>query len=251
MATSTMQATKGGSISWRPLTVVPLRLWGDGGRRAEGANQLAQPQVDEVDIGVDARLTADVRRHDHRGGAGALGDLEHLTAVVIVGREQHLHVSLLHRRDDLLHVAGRRGNAGLGLDVVEAGNLELPREVVPFLVIAGDDLAADREALLQPAAQPLEEGAPLILLRLEEVEELALPVEVGERGSAEQAHELVTVQRAVNAVLEIPLAGRVGVRVGGVTTLQPREDVASELARVERLGPDVRISNDMELDLRA
>src|SRR3989442_12308754 len=80
MATSTMQATKGGSISWKPLTVVPLQLLGDR-RRAEGADQLSQPQVDEVEVGVDARLTADVRRHDYGGGAGGPGGPEDPAAV--------------------------------------------------------------------------------------------------------------------------------------------------------------------------
>src|SRR3989442_6445989 len=75
MATSTMQATKGGSISWKPLTVVPLQLLGDR-RRAEGADQLSQPQVDEVEVGVDARLTADVRPHDYGGDRGRVAGLE-------------------------------------------------------------------------------------------------------------------------------------------------------------------------------
>src|SRR6266496_2704095 len=249
MATSTMQATNGGSISWKPLTVVPLRLLGDRWRRAEGADQLSQPQVDEVEVGVDARLTADVRRHDYGRGAGALGDLEHLTAVVVVGGQQHLHVPLLHRGDDLLDVPRRRRNAGLGLDVVEAGNLELAGEIVPLLVVAGDDLAADRQTLLQPAPQPIEQRAPLKLLGLQEVEELALASEDRERGTAAQADELVPVERAVNAVFEVLLPGREVVRVGGIHALQPREDVAGDLNRVKRLGPDVRVAEHVNVAL--
>src|SRR6266496_2588214 len=251
MATSTMQATNGGSISWKPLTVVPLRLLGDRWRRAEGADQLSQPQVDEVEVGVDARLTADVRRHDYGRGAGALGDLEHLTAVVVVGGQQHLHVPLLHRGDDLLDVPRRRRNAGLGLDVVEAGNLELAGEIVPLLVIAGDDLAADWETLLEPPAQPLEQGVSLILLRLQEVEELALAIQVGEGGATEDAHQIVAVQRFVDAILEVALAGREVLRVGGIHALQAGEDVPSDLDGVERFRPDVRIAEDVNVALGA
>jgi len=89
------------------------------------------------------------------------------------------------------------------------------------------------------------------LLRLQEVEELALPVEVGERRAPEQAHEVVAVQRVVDAVLEIFLAGRVVVGIGGVHALQPREDVAGDLDRVERLGPDVRVTKHMDVALGA
>src|SRR5206468_8720129 len=134
-----------------------------------------------------------------------------------------------------------------GLDVVEAGDLELAREVVPFLVIAGDDLAADRETLLEPPAQPLEQGVSLILLRLQEVEELALAVQVGEGRATEDAHQLVAVQRFVDAILEVALAGREVVRVRRVHALQAGEDVPGDLDGVERFCPEVWIAEDVNV----
>src|SRR3989449_1977881 len=106
MATSTMQATSGGIISWMPLTVSSRSL-GRGAGPAEGAGQLRDPEVDEVEVGVNARRPARVGGHDDGLGAGALGDLLHLVAVIVVGGQQHLDLPLPHRVDDLEHVARR------------------------------------------------------------------------------------------------------------------------------------------------
>jgi len=67
-------------------------------------------------------------------------------------------------------------------------------------VIAGDDLAADRQAFLEPPSQAFDQRAPLILFRLQEVEEFPLAIEVGERRAAEQADEVVSVFCLVNAL---------------------------------------------------
>src|SRR5881296_1348759 len=163
MATSTMQATNGGIISCRPLITSSARSVGPGA--AEGADELRDPQVHEIEIGVDPRGPARVGRHDHRLRPRLLGYFHHLAAVVVVGREEHLDVLLSHLVDHLEHVAGRRRDAGLGLDVVDAGEPVLPREIVPFLVIAGRRLAAERHRLLEPPAQPVRERRALILLR--------------------------------------------------------------------------------------
>src|SRR2546427_7727183 len=100
MATSTMHATNGGIISWGPLTV-SSRSWGRGVGPAEGAGQLRDPEVDEVEVGVNARRPARVGGHDDGLGAGALGDLLHLVAVIVVGGQQHLDLPLPHRVDEI------------------------------------------------------------------------------------------------------------------------------------------------------
>src|SRR5438445_937206 len=163
MATSTMQATNGGIISWMPLTVSSRSL-GRGAGPAEGAGQLRDPEVDEVEVGVNARRPARVGGHDDGLGAGALGDLLHLVAVIVVGGQQHLDLPLPHRVDDLEHVARRGRNSGLRLDIVEAGEPELLREIVPLIVVARYFLAAEHRALLQPAAEPRHERATLVLV---------------------------------------------------------------------------------------
>src|SRR6266498_431201 len=139
MATSTMQATNGGIISCKPL-ITSSESVARGAAAAERADELRDPQVH---------------------------------AVVVVRRQQHLDVLLPHLVDHLEHVAGRGRDAGLGLDVVDAGEPVLPREIVPFLVITGHRLAAERHRLLEPPPQPVRERRALILLRLEEVEQLA------------------------------------------------------------------------------
>src|SRR5437773_7757288 len=207
MATSTMQATNGGIISWMPLTVSSRSL-GRGAGPAEGAGQLRDPEVDEVEVSVDARRPARVGGHDDGLGAGALGDLLHLVAVIVVRGQQHLDLPLPHRVDDFEHVARRGRNSGLRLDIVEAGEPELLREVVPLLVVARHFLAAERRALLEPAAQPRSERGTLVFMRVQELEQLALAIEVGERRAAQDLNELVAVQRAVDPILEVLLACR-------------------------------------------
>src|SRR6266571_2197661 len=66
--------------------------------------------------------------------AGTLRHVHHLIAVIVVGRQEHLDVLVPHGGDDFLHMARRGRNAGLRLDVIEARDLELAREVVPLLV---------------------------------------------------------------------------------------------------------------------
>src|SRR6266496_1528810 len=207
MATSTMHATNGGIISWRPLISPPLSV-ARGAARPERPGELGHPEVHQVEVRVDAGCAAGVRGYDHGLRPGLLRHLHHLAAVVVVGGEQHLDVLLPHLVDHFEHVARSRRNAGLRLDVIDAGDAVFPREVVPLLVVAGDQFAPERQAVLEPAAQAGEQWGALILLRLQEVEQLALPVQVGERRTAEQLHELVAEQRPIYAVLEVLLARR-------------------------------------------
>ena len=111
-----------------------------------------------------------------------------------------------HRRDDFLHVPRRGGDTGLRFDVIEARDLEFPREVVPLLVIAGDQLAAEGHALLEPPAEVIHERGALILLRAKERQQLALAIEIGQRLTAKQLYQLVPEQRAVDSILEVLLA---------------------------------------------
>ncbi len=163
--------------------------------------------------------------------------------VVVIGREQHQDAFVLHLGDDLLHVARRRGNPRFGLDVIEAGDVELTREIVPLLVVARHLLAAERHTLLEPAAQPVRQRLALIRLALEEVEQLPLAVEVGERGSAQELHQVVAEQRGVDAVLEILLALREVRGVVGRHPLQPGENIARDLHRVERIRRQIEQGN--------
>src|SRR6266566_7702955 len=173
MATSTMQATNGGIISWRPLMSSPrVQSVGGGGARTEGASELRDPQVHEVEVRIDPGRAAGVRRHDHGLGPRLLRHFHDLVAVVVVRREEDLAVLRPHLVDHLEHVPRGRRDAGLRLDVVHAGNVVLPGEVVPLLVIAGDRLATERHRFLEPPTQPIEERRTLVLLRLQEVEQL-------------------------------------------------------------------------------
>src|SRR3989475_7383426 len=89
-----------------------------------------------------------------------------LTPVVVVRREQHLDVLVPYFVDHLQHVARRGRDAGLGLDVIDAGEPVLPREVVPLLVVAGHRLTAEWQRLLEPAAQAGEERRALVRLEI-------------------------------------------------------------------------------------
>src|SRR2546429_3341537 len=123
----------------------------------------------------------------------------------VVGREQHLDVLLAHLVDHLEHVTGCGRNAGLRLDVVDARYGVFAGKVVPLLVVARDRLAAVRHRLLQPSTQPRDQRRALVLLRLEEVDQLPLSVEIGEGLTPEQLHELVTEHGAIHTVLEVLL----------------------------------------------
>src|SRR6266540_5305821 len=250
MATSTMQATNGGIISCKPL-IMSSESVARGAAAAERADELRDPQVHEIEVGVDPGGPTRVGRNDHRLRARLLRHLLHLAAVVIVRRQQHLDVLLPHLVDHLEHVAGRGRDAGLGLDIVDAGEPVLPREIVPLLVITSHRLAAKRHRLFEPPAQPVRERRALILLRLEEVEQLALPVQIGERRAAEQLHQLVPEEGAVHPVLEVLLPRREVVGVLGRHAPQARQDVARDLHGVQRVGPDVRVAVHMDVPLRA
>ena len=86
---------------------------------------------------------------------------------------------------------------------------------------------------------------------LQELEQLALAVEVGERRAAQDLNELVAVQRAVDPILEVLLACREVVGALGCDPLQPGEDVARDLDRVDRRGPDVRVAEHVDVALGA
>src|SRR5437773_7921765 len=206
MATSTMQATNRGSISWNPLTRPPLDSVGCGPAAAEGAGQLRDPEVHEIEIGIYPRGAVRVGRYDHRFRPRLLRHLEHLIPVVVVRRKQYLDVLIPHLVDHFEDVPRRGRDPRLGLDVVNAGDSVLSREVVPFLVITGDRFAAKRHRFLEPPAQPVDQRRPLVLLGLEEVEQLPLPVQVGEGSGTEQFHQLVPEERAVDPLLEVLLA---------------------------------------------
>src|SRR3989449_9974292 len=118
----------------------------------------------------------------------------------VIGGQQHLDLALPHRVDDLEHVARGGRDPGLRLDVVETGEPELLREVVPFLVVARYFLAAEHHPLLEPAAEPRREGRALVFVAVQELEQLTLAVEVGEGLAAQQLDQLVAVQRTIDSV---------------------------------------------------
>src|SRR2546427_5653975 len=170
--------------------------------RAEGLSELRDPEIHEVEVGIHASLTSGVGRHDDCFRTGTLRHVHDLIAIIVVRRQQHLNVLVPHGGDEFLHAARRGGSAGLRLDVIEAGDLELAREIVPFLVVARDPFYPERRPLLEPTAQPVDEWRALILLLAEEVEELALAIEVGQRLAADQLYQVVAEQRAVHPVLD-------------------------------------------------
>src|SRR5713226_1229745 len=251
MATSTIQVTNGGSISWKPLTFPPRGSLGRGATRAEGAGQLRDPQVHQVKIGVNAVCTLGVGWYNHGPRASALSDVLHLTAVVIIGRQQYLDVLFLHCRDDLLHVPRRGWDTRLGLDIVEAIHPELAREVVPLFMVAGDQLAAERHPLFEPAPQAGDERGALVLPLVQEIEQSALPVEVGQCRAAKQPHQLVAEQRPIHPVLEVLFPGREEVSVLRRYALQAGQDIPRDLDRVQRVGPDVWVPKDVNVSLGA
>ncbi len=144
--------------------------------------------------------------HDHGGGTGALGHLLDLALAEVVRGEEHRDLPLLHQRDDLLHVAGRRRDARLGLDVVGAHHLEPLAEVGPFLVVAGHFLPPEHLALLEPAAQPVGERLALVLRRGNEVEELVAVQQVVHRGLGQHGDEVGADGGLEHPLLEVELA---------------------------------------------
>src|SRR5213078_613450 len=165
MATSTMHATNGGIISWKPVTRPPPDSVGCG-PAAEGAGQLRDPEIHEVEVGVDAGGAVRVGGYDRRFRPRLLRHLEHLIPVVVVRGEQYLDVLIPHLVDHFENVPRRGRDPRLGLDVVDTGDSVLSREVVPFLVIARDRLAAKRHRFLEPPAQPVDQRCPLVLFYL-------------------------------------------------------------------------------------
>src|SRR5439155_26402220 len=103
---------------------------------------------------------------------------------------------------------------------------------------------AERHPLLQPATQPADERSALILLLPEEVEQLALTIEIGKRLTADQLHQLVAEQCTIHPVLEILFASREIVRILGRDALQPSQNVARDEHGIQRVGPDVRVAVD-------
>src|SRR5207248_3969819 len=133
MATSTMQATKGGTISWRPLISTPrCQSVGRGGAGAEGAGELRDPQIHEVEIGIDPRGASGVRRNDHGFRTRLLCHFQDLIAVVVVRGEENLDVPRPHFVDHLQDVPRSGWDSGLRLDVIHARDVVLPGEVVPL-----------------------------------------------------------------------------------------------------------------------
>src|SRR5712664_371797 len=100
---------------------------------------------------------------------------------------------LLHQIDQLADVLRRGWNAGLRLDIVDARNPKFLREVVPLFVIARHLFATEDQALLEPAPQSIGERGALVAALTQEVEQLALPVEIGEGLTAQNRDELVAV----------------------------------------------------------
>src|SRR5207244_8471086 len=86
MATSTRQATNGGIINRRPLIMPPSSV-GCRAAAAEGAQQLRDPHVHEIEVRVHAGGTTGVGRHDHGLRTGLLRHLKHLIAVLVVRRQ--------------------------------------------------------------------------------------------------------------------------------------------------------------------
>src|SRR5260370_528130 len=162
METSTMQATNGGNMSLSPVTR-PARVSVGRGAAAEGADELRNPQVHEIEVAVHARRAVGVRRDDHRLGARLLRHLPYLVPVVVVGGEQDLDVLLPHVVDHLKHVPRRRRDARLGLDIDDAGKPVLTRERVPLLVIASAPLPPHRHPPPEPSPQPPPSGTVALL----------------------------------------------------------------------------------------
>src|SRR2546430_17480050 len=119
MATTPMQATKGGIINWRPLISLPSSI-GCRAARLERAGEPGDPRVQQVKVRVDPARPAGVGGYDDGLGARLLCDLEDLIPVIIVGGEQHLDVLLAHLVDHFEDMARRGGDAGLRLDVIDA-----------------------------------------------------------------------------------------------------------------------------------
>src|SRR5438876_7362206 len=82
-----MQATNGGIINWRPLISLPSSL-GCRAARLEGAGEVGDPQVHQVEVRVDPARPTGVGGYDDGLGARLLCDLEDLIPVIVVGGEQ-------------------------------------------------------------------------------------------------------------------------------------------------------------------
>src|SRR2546426_4940523 len=92
-----MQATNGGIISWRPLISPPrCQSVGRGGARAERACQLRNPQIHEVEVGIDPRLAAGVGRHDRGLRTRLLRHFHDLVAVVVVRDRKSTRLNSSH-----------------------------------------------------------------------------------------------------------------------------------------------------------
>src|SRR5438105_3290466 len=217
--------------------------------RTERPRELRHPEVHQIKEGIDARRTARVRRHDDGLRVGPLGDVHDLAAVIVVRRQQHLDVLIAHRGDDLLDVPWGRGNAGLGLDVIEASDLEFPREIIPLFVIARDQLPTIRQPLLEPSTEMTYQGRALIPLLVQEREELALTIQIRQRRTAKQLHEIVAEQGTVDPLFEILFAPCEVIGILRRDALQACQNIPRDDHDVERIGPDVRIAVHVDIAL--
>src|SRR5436309_13265392 len=69
MATSTMQATKGGIINWMPLITPPSTVRGSAAA-GERAQQLGAPEAHQVEVRIHPRGAPRTGGHDHARGPG-------------------------------------------------------------------------------------------------------------------------------------------------------------------------------------
>src|SRR5205807_2724394 len=105
--------------------------------------------------------------------------------------------------------------------------------------------------LLEPSSQPGDQRDALILSCLQEVEQFPLPVEIGQSLATEQLHELLPEQRAIDALLEVLFSRREVVGIFRGHALPAGQNVAGDLNRIERSGPDVRVAVHVDVALSA
>src|SRR5438034_35041 len=144
----------------------------------------------------------------------------------------------------------RRGrNAWLRLDEVDTRDAELPGEIDPFLVVADHLLPPERHRLFEPTAESRAQRRALVFVGPEELEQFPLPVEIEQRRAPQQLHQLLAVERSKEAIFEV-LFPRGKIRgVCGIDTLQAGEDVARYDHGVDRISPDVRVAEDVNVAL--
>ncbi len=118
-------------------------------------------------------------------------------------------------------------------------------------MITGHLFPAKNQTLLEPSAEPVGERSALVAPLIQKVEQLPLAIQIRERLAAQDRHELVAVQRAVHPILEVLLTRGEIVGVLWGDALQSGQNIARDLYAVERLSPDVRIAEDVNVPRRA